>query len=218
MPNDLTYDRMAFAFTNYFDPLGAFGGQIVDSDFACQPLARLGHSFVYAPNSSDTLGLPLDETDFLRLTDGTRLTATGALAPLVTVSEYDVYLYGVDAAVKWRGWSMNAEAFFRWIQDIRGDGPLPLTHLLQRGFYVEGGRFIIAQQLDVNLRYSQVSGLFGDASEYALGCNWYPLDTHKMKVSFDVTSLDGSPLQNTTSDILVGDDGVLFRTQFQAEF
>ena len=39
-----------------------------------------------------------------------------------------------------------------------------------------------------------------------------------MKVSFDVTVLDGSPLNNNSSDILVGDDGVLFRTQFQAEF
>ena len=39
-----------------------------------------------------------------------------------------------------------------------------------------------------------------------------------MKVSFDVTSLDDSPLQIRASDILVGDDGVLFRTQFQAEF
>jgi hypothetical protein len=60
--------------------------------------------------------------------------------------------------------------------------------------------------------------VFGSASEYAAGFNWYPLDTSKMKVSFDATSLDGSPLQNTTSDILVGDDGMLFRTQVQAEF
>ena len=40
----------------------------------------------------------------------------------------------------------------------------------------------------------------------------------EVKLSFDVTQFDGSPLQNRTSDILVGDDGTLFRTQFQAEF
>ena len=95
---------------------------------------------------------------------------------------------------------------------------MPHTDLMQRGYYVEGGRFVIPKRLDFNLRYSQVSGLFGDAFEYAIGTNWYPLDTHKMKVSFDVTSLDGSPLNNSTSDILVGDDGLLFRTQFQAEY
>jgi hypothetical protein len=63
-----------------------------------------------------------------------------------------------------------------------------------------------------------VSGLFGDASEYAAGFNWYPLDTSDLKISFDVTTLDGSPLQSTSSNILVGDDGMLYRTQVQAEF
>ena len=63
-----------------------------------------------------------------------------------------------------------------------------------------------------------MDGDFGNASEYAAGFNWYPLSKPAVKVSFDVTQLDGSPLQNRTSDILVGDDGTLFRTQFQAEF
>ena len=218
IPNAGTDNRFTFATTSYWDPLGDFGGQVVDYDYTCTPLVRLGHSFVYSPITDDRLGVPLAEANFLRLTDGTVLVQTGALAPGVTVSKYDVYFFGLDAAVKWQGYSFNAELFYRWIQDIRGDGALPLNDLEQRGFYVEGGRFLIPQTLDVNLRYSQVSGLFGNRSEYAIGTNLYPLDTHKMKLSFDVVVLDGSPLNNTTSDILVGDDGVLFRTQFQAEF
>ena len=77
---------------------------------------------------------------------------------------------------------------------------------------------MIPKKLDVNARYSEVQGLFGNSSEYAAGVNWYPLDNSKVKVSFDVTVTDGSPLQNTATDILVGDDGTLFRTQFQAEY
>lgn len=218
IPNALTDDRFTFAATNYWDPMGNFGGQLVDYDCSETPLVRVGHSFVYSPVSDDQLGLPLGEADFLRLTDGTRIGQRGALAPGVTVSNFDIYFYGLDMAAKWRGWSINAEIFFRWIEDIRGDGPVGTTDLLQRGFYVEGGSFLIPKVLDVNFRYSQVNGLFGDSSEYAGGFNWYPLDTHKMKISFDVTVLDGSPLNNNTSDILVGDDGILFRTQFQAEF
>jgi hypothetical protein len=218
LPNSATDARFTFAATNYFDPLGDFGGQLVDFGYTCDPLVRFGHSFVFSPQAGDAGGMPLDEADFIRLTDGTRLGANGALAPGVTVSDFDIYLYGIDAAMKWRGWSMNAEVFLRWIEDIRGNGALPLTELFQHGFYVEGGRFIIPQRLDWNLRYAQVNGQFGDRSEYAVGVNWYPLDKPTMKISFDVTALDGSPLQNRTSDILVGDDGVLFRTQFQAEF
>jgi hypothetical protein len=218
LPPSETDNRFAFAATNYWDPLGDFGRQIVDYESTRDPLIRLGHSFVYASQERIVDGVTVVEPGFLRLSDGTQLTAVGALAPGVTVSQYDIYFYGIDAAAKWQGWSVNAEAFFQWLEDIRGDGPLPTTDLFQRGFYVEGGRFLVPQKLDINFRYSQVSGVFGNASEIAAGLNWFPLESSNMKISFDVTSLDGSPLQNTTSDILVGDDGVLFRTQFQAEF
>ena len=147
------------------------------------------------------------------------MSEVGALSPGVTVSGVDVFFYGVDFAAKWRGWSFDSEVFFRWLENFETDGAIPINSLMQRGFYVEGGRFIIPQKLDVNFRYSEVAGLLGDRSEYAAGFNWYPLeDNYKLKCSFDVTVLDGSPLNNSSSDILVGDDGTLFRLQFQAEF
>jgi len=216
LPNSATDHRLTFAATHYVDPLGDFGAGIVDAQVSCEPRVRLGHSFIYSPQTG--AGATNMEADFLRLSDGTRLTQTGALAPNITVSEFDLFFYSVDFAMKWRGWSCNAEAYFRWIEQIQGNGPLPLTDLYQHGYYVEGGRFLVPERLDVNVRYSQVSGLFGDFSEYAAGVNWYPCGSKTVKISFDVTSLDGSPLQNTATDILVGDDGLLFRSQFQAQF
>jgi hypothetical protein len=103
LPNTGTDDRFTFAATNYFKPLGDFGRQIVDYEFTCEPLVRFGHSFVYSPQAADAIGMPLDETDFIRLSDGTRLTETGALTARITVSEIDIFFYGIDAASKWRG-------------------------------------------------------------------------------------------------------------------
>lgn len=219
LPNRFTDDKLTVAMTQYFDPFGDFGGQLVDFDYNCDPLVRFGHSFVYSPITSDALGSPLAETDFIRMTDGTRLGEVGALSPGVTVSGVDVFFYGVDLAAKWRGWSFDSEVFFRWLENFETDGAVPVDSLMQRGFYVEGGKFIIPQKLDVNFRYSEVAGLLGDRTEYAAGFNWYPMENnYKLKWSFDVTVLDGSPLNNASSDILVGDDGTLFRTQIQAEF
>lgn len=219
LPNNVTDDQFTFAFSQHFDPYGKFGGQLVDFDYTCDPLIRIGHSFVYSPITSEALGAPNDETDFLRLADGTRLNQIGALSPGLTVSGVDVYFYGVDLAAKWNGWSVNSEVFLRWLENLEANGALPVDSLMQRGFYVEGGRFIIPKKLDCNFRYSEVNGLVGGGSEYAAGLNWYPkTDSFKIKCSFDVTVLDGSPLNNSSSDILVGDDGTLFRAQFQAEF
>ena len=211
-------DKFAYAGTVYWDPWGDFGGQLVDFECNQNLLARFGGSFTFGSQSDLAGALPLAESNFARLTDGTRLTLPGALAGGVTVSEFDASLLSIDAAAKWRGWSVNAEAFVRWLQSIEGDGPLPHDELVQRGFYVEGGTFLIPSRLDVNVRYSQIDGFYGNAAEVAAGFNWYPLDTHQMKVSFDVSDIASSSLDNTTSEILVGDDGTLFRTQFQVEF
>ncbi|EAQ79925.1 porin [Blastopirellula marina] len=211
-------DKLAFAATNYWDPYGDFGGKLTDYDYSCDQRMRLGHSFVYAPNASIAPGQPIDESDFIRLSNGTKLTALGALAPGVRLSEFDVYLYTLDFAYRWRGWSFDAEYYMRWIQNLRASGALPVENLYQHGYFAEGGYFIIPEKLDFNLRYSYVSGYYGNVDEYAAGFNIYPCDTRNLKLTFDVTKVNGSPLNNTSSGILVGDDGVLFRGQFQAEF
>lgn len=217
-PNASEDNSAAFAFTSYIDPWGDFGGQIVDYDYSEQLKGRFGHSFVYSPQQGIVDGTPLDEADYIRLSDGTRLTETGALAPGVTVDSFDICLYTLDAAVKWRGWSFDSEFFLRWIENIEGDGALPRDQLFQYGFFAEGGKFLIPSVLDVNARYSQVSGQFGTGATYGAGLNWYPIDRSNIKLSLDVIRIDGSPLQNTASDIMVGDTGTLVRTQFQVEF
>ena len=110
-------------------------------------------------------------------------------------------LYTVDLAGKYRGWSINSEFFFRWLRNIAGTGTLPHKSLFQRGFYVEGGKFLIAKKLDINARYSQIDGHFGNSSEYGAGINYFPFDTHLVKVSFDVSVLDSSPLLNVSPNI-----------------
>ena len=89
-------DRFTFAGTAYWDPLGPNGNGIVDFESTCSPVIRVGHSWTYACQSGlDELGKPLRESDFMRLSDGTRLTHTGALAPGATVNRYDVLLNAV---------------------------------------------------------------------------------------------------------------------------
>ncbi|QDS92659.1 Phosphate-selective porin O and P [Roseimaritima multifibrata] len=218
LPNSETDNNFTYAATSYIDPAGAFGGQLVDFNQTPTSLWRLGHSFSFSPQRSTQNGSSLEEADFVRLSDGTRLTQPGALQAGVTVSEFDLWLYGIDVSWKRQGWSLTSEVFLRWLDNIEGNGPIANDNLFQNGFYVEGGKFLVKKMLDFNVRYSFVSGDYGKSNEYAAGFNYYPLAKPQLKLSFDVTQLDGSPNQNRASDILVGDTGTLFRTQVQAEF
>src|SRR5690606_29755115 len=104
--------------------LGDYGEGYSDLQCHVDPAARFGQSFSFANNLGRLPGsVPLAEENFVRLSDGTRLTQIGALAPGVTVDAFDIYLYTVDAAIKWRGFSANAEYFFRHLQSIRANGP-----------------------------------------------------------------------------------------------
>lgn len=199
--------------------LGDYGQGYSDLEWHCEPAAQIGHSFTWASGDrkAGTDGGPAEE-NFIRLTDGTRLIDVGALAPGVRVDHFDVYLYSLDAAFKYRGFSANGEYFLRWLRDIRGNGPLPRDHVFDHGYYFEAGWFLLPRTIELNGRISQIFGAFGSAHEYAGGVNWFLNGTHNWKVTFDVTRLIQTPANNSGANYRVGDSGVMFRTQLQAAF
>ena len=180
-------------------------------------MIRVGNSFTHASQKPFDDGTIRAEQMFARLSDGTVLTESGALAPGVIVNEFDTYLYAVDLAAKYRGWSAHGEYFFRWLNDFSTDGgAIPYTDLYDDGFYVDVGVMLIKQKLELVGRISAVDGFFGDAREYAAGINLYINGDHSNKLSFDASVLDGNPASNSSPNYRVGQDGVLFRMQWQA--
>lgn len=209
-------DDFAAAGTSWWDVVGSYGpARPCDFEIHDELAVRLGSSWV--TSKEGTPGRQLEEADFLRLTDGTRLTDPNALAPGATVRSFDVSLLAVDIAFKYRGWSANAEYFWRSVTDLKANLPVPSVGL-QHGFYVEGGFFVLPQQFELNSQFAAVNGKYGSTTSFATGFSYYPRKTQNLKLTIDATMIDGSPVNSTGSDILVGDSGVLVRTQLQALF
>lgn len=216
-------DNLAFAGTLYCDPWGDYGAG--DPDFAChsEPVIRYGGSVALSKSddrSDAGVTFGLGDDSFVRLSDGTRLADTGALAPGVTLLGDRALLAAFDVGFKYQGWSANVEYFIRSLQDLRADGPLPMTKIYTYGYHAEAGKFLIPQTLDLNCRISQVSGMFGDSFEYSGGMNYFfgAKDDRVNKFTFDVTRVRRSAINSSLADILAGDDGVLFRAQVQIGF
>lgn len=209
-------DNFAAAGSIYRDVVGNYGPlRPSDFEYHDELAVRLGLSGVASIEGSP--GRQLEETDFLRLTDGTRITEPNALAPGATVEGFQVFLLSADAAYKYRGWSANAEYFVRSIQNLVSNIPVPSVGL-QHGFYCEGGTFIVPQRFELNSQYSFVTGDHGSTNAYATGISYYPRGQSFLKISIDGTYIDGSPVNSTATNILVGDKGFLFRCQWQALF
>ncbi|MBL8817937.1 MAG: hypothetical protein JNL58_18070 [Planctomyces sp.] len=211
-----TGDDFAAAAHMWWDPIGKYGSaRPTDFEFHDELAVRVGSSWVSSVEG--TPGRQLEEADFLRLTDGTRVTDPGALAPGATVESFDVSLLALDAAFKYQGWSANAEYFWRSVTDLRANLPVPEVGL-QHGFYVEGGFFILPKEFELNSQFAYVTGKAGNRTSYATGFSYYPRKSQFLKLTVDATLIDGSPVNSTGSDILVGTEGTLVRTQLQVLF
>jgi hypothetical protein len=137
----------------------------------------------------------------------------------VTVDEFDVYLWSIDLAVKYRGFSVNGEGFLRWTDHLRANGPLPFRDFFDSGYYVEAGYFIIPHRVEIGGRASQVFGRFGSrGAEYAGVVNWFIKGGQNWKITTDITRLRHSPAQNAGPNLRIGDDGVLVRSQLVVGF
>ena len=211
-------DIFTYSLMTWWDVLGEIGRGFSDLKYHRTLAARIGHTFMYGDENSPPDGRVLPEERWVRLSDGTRVTTTGALAPGVTVNGFDLYLYSVFLVAKYKGFSVNGELYFRWLQDFDTDGgPVPYSDFFTHGFYTDVGYMLIREKLELIGRISNIDGFFGDAWEYAGGVNWF-FTGHKHKLTFDVTVLDGSPASSSSPNFEIGQDGLLVRLQYQAAF
>jgi hypothetical protein len=202
------------------EPLGDFGLLYSDWQWSPTPVVRWGGSLTSSRQSGTQVGSPVPEDTFIRLSDGTDLTVQGALAPGVTVTDYTVSLATMDFGLKYKGYSLHGEYFFRWLSDIIGNGPIPSNRrsLFDHGFLAMGGHFLIPKTWEIYLRNSNVFGPFGGGNEYAGGMNWFVKGKQNWRFTLDAAYLHRSPTEQLRTGYEVGASGMLFRAQMQATF
>ncbi len=206
--------NLAYSALVWWEPFEPFGPGFSDLEYHENLSVRTGHGFTYAANDSDPLGEPGPEQTVIRLSDGTRLVENGALAPNVTVNEFDISLYAVHLGAKRRGWSFAAEYFFRWLTSIRGNGALPVNSLFDHGFFAQSGMFLVPERLEAYASGSYVTGDFGTGYEYGGGLNWYCGGRRGSRFTFDVARIEDSPAQQDRTGLVAGGSGTLFRLQW----
>lgn len=211
--------RMTFSGTTWVEPLGDFGRGF--SDFECHddPVLRIGTSFTFAPIEGQQGNPDQPENSQIRLTDGTVLTQPGALAPGVTLNEYNVTLGALDLGWKHRGWSLSGELYIRDLSRLQGNGAIPRTSIVDYGGFGQAAYVVLPQRAEVYARTSQITGPYGYGSEYAGGLNWFWLPGRQnLRSTLDIAWVNHSPADQARSDYRAGDTGLLVRAQMQFFF
>lgn len=200
----------------FSDVLGKWGSDY-ESDIAWhEELAiRLGAGFAFSRE---------DITDGPVEAAGQRVVDSGAtLISLLPagVSAYSVTLFALSADFRYQGWSLSTEYYFRNLSSFSG-GSVP--ELTDHGFLVQSGYFVVPKKLELFTRWSRIvgdSGTLGvsdqSVDEVAGGVAWW-IKGRNLKLLFDVTRLNGSPVSDSALGFRPTDDGLLYRTQLQFLF
>jgi hypothetical protein len=210
--------NFAYSGSVWYDGNG-FGKAWNDYEHHAEPAVRLGTAFTFAREdrlSDLTTASPENNATFI--SDGTLLFETGSVAPNVTISLANFYLWAIDMGIKYRGLAFNAEVYQRWLNKFEADGPLPIDSMHDWGFEASLGYFAVHSRLETYLRSSLVKGPFATGVEGALGFHWYPVGTRNVWLSAEVIGIKDSPYSSVLYIYSSGQTGLLFPVQFLLRF
>ena len=208
-------DNFAYSARLSAYPTGEWGiGELADLGWHDSLAMRVGAGF--ATSTINRNGAT--EFSSLRVVDsGEQLSS---LLP-GAVDEYNVNLVSLDLSSKFRGWSATFEYYFRNIDSFES---AILPDMFDHGFWLQLGKFVLPEKLQLLTRWSRVVGNSGtlglgdqSAEEISGGFVWYFRDQYS-KLTFDATYLDGAPINSASLDISPGDIGWLLRSQIQFAF
>lgn len=205
---------LTFSGSVWWEPLGNYAEpgkarNMYDDYFASKKTRiRIGTSFTRSREDRfSNLDVSSPENTSLYNSDGVLTFGTGAFAPGVTLDKATYRMWSIDGGIKKNGLAVNAQYFFRWLNDFEADGPIPLTSTFDHGFELSASHFVIPRKLAVYARGSKVFGQFRSPDEYGGGVKWYFLPTERLWLNAELMRVNGSPYTGAFTPYNAGING-----------
>ena len=125
---------------------------------------RLGLHFTFSPEDRQSQpGTDDFDNSQIRLSNGTNIFTPGALAPGVAVENVKYYMADLDAGLKYRGFALEGEYYWRWLNDFRADGPVPENSAFRSRVPGNGLRDGLPKTMQLYTMGSYIFGDFGNS-------------------------------------------------------
>ena len=130
----------------------------------------------------------------VRLSDAVLLYETGALADGVTIRKSKYQLLSIDAGLKYKGFAVSADFYFRNLSHFQADGELPVDEIADQGFFVQASYQVIKKRLEVYGVYGSVNDQFErNPWEISGGLNFFPAKVRSWRVNLHLIRIEKSP-------------------------
>ena len=193
--------------TGEFGLYGTFG----DFDYHQKVATRFGLHFTHSREDAQAQpGTNSIENSQIRLTDGSVIFTPDLFGPGITVNRVTYQMADFDAGVKYRGWSVEAEYYQRWLSKFSGPGTDVIADIDDHGFQVQASAMPVKDILQVYVSGSEILGDYGDGSDFRVGANWYPLKKRGLRVNAEWLHLHHCPVGYTAVPYPVGGNGDVY--------
>lgn len=176
----------------------------------------------HASRSTETAQGQPSENDFensqIRLTDGTLLFSPDPFLTGGVVEKARWRMINIDAGIKYKGMSLEAQYYWRKVDEFKTIGIVPINQLKDHGIAVQASAMPIKDLLQVYMTGSKIWGANGDPTEFSAGVNVYPFKRREMHVNLQAIKTNLSPVGGFHMPILVGSNGWVFLTDWIVMF
>ena len=201
--------------TGEFGLYGTFG----DFDYHEKVATRLGAHYTHSREEKQSQpGTDGIENSQIRLTDGSVIFTQFLFGPAITVERVTYDMTSLDAGIKYKGMSLEAEYYWRWLSEFDGPGAGVIDDIKDDGFQVQSSVMIVPKTVQGYLSGSQIRGDFGDASEVRAGVNWYPMKERGIRLNAEWIRLNDCPVGYTAVPYPVGGNGDLYHLNLEMNF
>jgi hypothetical protein len=133
----------------------------------------------------------------LRLADSLNVFDTGSFAPGVTMTKATYRLVSAAAGMKYRGFFLQGEGYYRKLSEFQADGILPVSAVRDTGFNVQASQMVVPSRGELYAGTSYVFSNYGRPKEFFFGGNYYPWNTRNLRMNVHVINVGRSPVNST---------------------
>jgi hypothetical protein len=216
---DAGLDTVSAALT--WEPMGPYGKAFGDFEHHDDLATRFGLHFTRsgedAQSQPNTEGF---ENVQLRISDGNVIFQPNLFGPGIRINKANYQMLALEAGLKYQGYALEGEAYYRWLDDFRGPGTdlLGFDKLQDYGFQLQASAMVLPEKLQVYVSGSAIFGEYGDPWEARAGVNWYPFKNQGIRWNTELIYVSDSPVGALSLPYLVGSRGLIFYSSLEIFF
>lgn len=156
----------------------------------------------------------------VRLSDGNPIFKPDLFGAGIQVDDVNYHMFCADGGIKYRGLSLEAESYWRWLNGIQGPGTsaLAFDEITDHGFQLQASAMVVPELVQVYAGTSKIYGDYGDPWDLRFGVNWTPWRIQVVRWNLEYLHTDRSAVGGTSLPQPVGATGDVVYTSFQLNF